>query len=143
MTRDPDCVFCKIVSVEIPASVVYEDDALVCFLDASPLAAGHLLIVTRQHFAKLTDLPTEVASKVGAVLPVVGRTLLEVTGAIGLNVLCNEGTAAGQVVEHVHFHLIPREGGDGLGYRWPATSYSDGQAAELTAAYLAAFARRK
>jgi histidine triad (HIT) family protein len=139
MTRNSDCVFCKIVSVEIPASVVYEDESLICFLDHNPLSPGHLLIVTREHYVKLTELPSDVSSKVGSVLPLAGRALLEVTGAKGFNVLCNEGAVAGQLVQHVHFHLIPRFEGDKLGYRWVAGSYEEGKAAQLTDAFQQAF----
>lgn len=141
MARNSECVFCKIVSVDIPASVVYEDDAVICFLDINPLAPGHLLVVTREHFARLTDVPGNVSSKIGSMLPAAGKALLEVTGASGFNVLNNEGTVAGQLVQHVHFHLIPRFEGDGLGYRWAAGSYEEGKAAQLAAAYQHAFGK--
>jgi len=140
MDRNADCVFCKIVSVDIHASVVFEDDAVLCFLDVHPLSPGHLLIVTREHFTKLSEVPASVSSKIGLMLPAAGRALLEVTGADGFNVLNNEGNVAGQLVPHVHFHLIPRFQGDGLGYRWKAGDYKEGQAAQFAAAYQRSFA---
>jgi len=143
MSRDPNCIFCKIVSVQVPAAVVYEDDTIICFLDVNPLAPGHLLVVTRDHFTKLTDVPTDVSSKIGAILPVAGRAALEVTGAPGFNVLNNEGKVAGQVVQHVHFHIIPRNDGDGIGYRWRPRSYPEGEAAKLQAAFQTAIGRHK
>jgi len=142
MARETDCVFCKIVAVQSTASVVYEDDQAICFLDVNPLSSGHLLIVTREHFTKLTEVSSSVASKIGSLLPVAGRALLDVTGAGGFNVLNNEGAVAGQLVNHVHFHLIPRFDGDGLGYCWAPGSYKEGETMRLVTAYQKAFAER-
>lgn len=111
--------------------MVYEDDAVIAFLDVAPLTEGHLLVVPREHFGKLTEVPPSVAAKLGSVLPSLGRALLEVTKAEGFNVLVNEGRAAGQQVSHLHFHLIPRKSGDLLGYRWNPGSYPPGRAGEL------------
>jgi len=140
MLRDPDCVFCKIVSAEIPATVVYESHAIIAFLDVGPLADGHLLVIPKEHFAGLTDLPGVKCAQVAEAIPYLGRALLRVTGAQGFNLLCNQGQAAGQVVEHVHFHLIPRCSADGLGYRWNVGKYAPGRDAELAAAYQKALA---
>lgn len=140
MRRDPNCLFCKIVSAEISASVVYENEAITSFLDIGPLAYGHLLVIPKDHFARLTDLPGVKFAQVTEAIPYLGRALLRVTGAEGFNLLCNEGQAAGQAVGHVHFHLIPRRSGDGLGYRWNAGKYPPGRDAELAAAYQKALA---
>lgn len=131
MARNPDCNFCKIVAVEIPASVVYENDSLVAFLDINPLADGHLLVIPRDHYGALDQMPPAVCGQLCAALPALGRALLEVTGASGYNVLQSNGQAAGQVVPHVHFHLIPRQPIDDLGFRWNAKKYPQGRAEEL------------
>lgn len=141
MLREPDCIFCKIIAVEIPASVIFENESVITLLDIGPLAEGHLLVVPRRHFSKLSDLPPAESSQLGAVLPAMARALLEVTQAEGFNVLVNEGRSAGQLVPHVHFHLIPRTSGDKLGYRWNAGSYSPGRADELAAEYQAILAK--
>ncbi len=135
MPRDPSCVFCKIVAAEIPSSVVYEDQYVLSFIDIGPLADGHLLVIPRDHYTNLTDAPPEVVGRVGSVLPILSRACLSVTRAEGFNVLCNQGRVAGQAVGHVHFHIIPRKEGDGLGYRWNAGKYPPGRDAELAAAY--------
>ncbi len=122
-----DCIFCKIVQRQIPASTIFDDDSVIAFLDVSPLASGHLLVIPKVHANQLIDLPETVASDIGRVLPQLGRALLMVSGADGFNVLQNNGEVAGQVVGHVHFHLIPRFKDDGLGYRWNAGAYEDGQ----------------
>jgi histidine triad (HIT) family protein len=142
MARDPNCVFCKIVAGEIPAAVVYEDEAVFAFLDVGPLAEGHLLVIPRDHYARLAeDLPADQCALIVSKLPMLGRALREATGADGFNLLCNQGAVAGQEVPHVHFHLIPRKPGDGLGYRWNAGAYPEGRAQEVLAAYKGALAR--
>ncbi len=141
MSRDANCIFCKIVAKEISAAVIHEDSAVVSFLDIGPLAEGHLLVIPRDHYGRLTDVSPDVCARIGSVLPVLGRALLTVTGASAFNALCNEGQAAGQLVSHVHFHLIPRRSGDALGYRWNAGTYAEGRAAELAAAYQRALAQ--
>lgn len=140
MNRDPDCIFCKIVAAQIPAQVVHEDQTTIAFLDIGPLAEGHLLVVPREHFTRLSDVPAELASDIGSVLPLLSRALKKVTSASALNILCNEGEDAGQVVKHVHFHLIPRRSGDQLGYRWNAGAYGPGRAAQIAAEFQAAVA---
>ncbi|MBI4716352.1 MAG: HIT domain-containing protein, partial [Planctomycetes bacterium] len=93
MFRDPQCVFCRIVAVEIPAAVVLENESLLAFLDVGPLAEGHLLVVPREHFATLVEMPPTTCAHVLSVLPMLGRALLRVTGAEGFNVLINNGSA--------------------------------------------------
>jgi len=133
--RDPNCIFCKIVAFEIPAAVVYESESILAFLDVAPLSEGHLLVVPRAHCRHLYDLPAATCAEIGSVLPKLGRAVLDVTGAEGFNVLQNNGEAAGQVVDHVHVHLIPRRRGDGLGYRWNAGEYAAGRADALADKY--------
>ncbi|MHC5110118.1 MAG: HIT family protein [Planctomycetota bacterium] len=125
---NPDCIFCKIVDGAIPSHTIYADEHVFSFLDIGPLAEGHLLIIPRAHHAAIVDLPPELSAAIGGVVPRLGRALLEATHADGFNVLVNNGSAAGQEVMHVHWHVIPRVTGDGLGYRWNPGSYSEGRA---------------
>lgn len=140
MSRDPNCIFCKIIAAEVPAVVVYKDDSILAFLDVGPLADGHLLVIPREHYTRLTDVPPERCAQLASALPLLGRAVLEVTKAEGFNVLLNQGSVAGQAVSHIHFHLIPRKKDDQLGYRWNAGKYPEGRAAKLAAAYQAAIA---
>lgn len=135
MQRDPECIFCKIVAADVPAHVVYEDQATIAFLDVGPLAEGHLLLVPREHYRKLSEVPAQLAADLGSQVPLLGRALMKVTSVSAYNVLCNEGNDAGQAVSHVHFHLIPRRAADQLGYRWNVGAYPAGRAADLAAAY--------
>jgi histidine triad (HIT) family protein len=138
MPSDPSCVFCKIVAGQIPSAAVYSDDQVYAFLDIGPLAEGHLLLIPRSHYQRMSDVPPEEMAALARHIPRLGRQLREATGAAGFNLLCNEGAVAGQEVPHVHFHLIPRAAGDGLGYRWNAGKYPAGGMEAMLAKYKAA-----
>ena len=129
--QDPQCLFCKIVAGEIPCHKLYENEHVFAFLDIMPLSHGHLLVIPKGHYQTIDEMPEEVAAACGAVLPKMSRALVAATGVQGWNVLQNNGAVAGQVVGHVHFHLIPRSDSDGLGFRWPAGKLTDDDAATL------------
>ena len=117
---DPGCIFCKIVAGQIPCYKLFEDGQIIAFLDVGPLAQGHCLIVPKAHFVTLDQMSAESAAACVQLAPRLGRAVLAFTGAKAWNLLQNNGKAAGQAVDHVHFHVIPRAVGDGLGFRWPA-----------------------
>lgn len=125
------CIFCKIAEGSIPSRLIYSDDHCIAFLDIAPLAPGHTLVVPRQHVTNLLDCPADAFAAVTRSLPRIGTAVLAATGATGLNLLQNSGASSGQVVMHLHFHLIPRREGDGLGYRWNAGTYAAGEAEAL------------
>ena len=127
MGRD-DCIFCRIIAGQIPCTKVYEDDAVLAFLDIGPISPGHTLVVAKPHVRHLYDADPEVLGGLGAALGRVAGAVVEATGADGCNVLCNNGRAAGQLVDHVHFHVIPRRQDDGLFPHWPKFEYEPGQA---------------
>jgi histidine triad (HIT) family protein len=128
---DPSCIFCRIARGEIPSMKVLEDDASLAFLDISPLAEGHVLIIPKVHRERLEEMSADEVAVITRHLPRLARAVLAVTGANAYNVLQNNGKAAQQSVGHVHFHIIPRHEGDALGYRWPASSYPPGRGEEL------------
>lgn len=110
-----DCIFCHIVSGDIPGRVVHETDHALAFLDANPLAEGHTLVVPKQHHQRLADVPGDEAAELfGAVHDLVPRIEAAVD-AEAVTVGINDGEAAGQEVPHVHVHLVPRFEGDGGG----------------------------
>ncbi len=122
-----NCIFCRIASGAIPALKVFESPDAVAFLDISPLAPGHTLLIPRQHYENLLDVPSDVLTRLTAHLPLLARAVLSVSGATGLNLLQNTGESSGQAVFHVHFHLIPRTAEDRLGFRWNAGAYEPGE----------------
>jgi histidine triad (HIT) family protein len=138
MARDPNCIFCKIVAGQIPSAKVLETESAIAFLDINPVAPGHLLLVPKEHSETLLDTAPEVLTSVVADLPRLARAVLAATGAPGLNVLQNNGREAGQVVNHVHFHLIPRKPGDPFRVHWPAGRYEGSALEEMRACVAAA-----
>lgn len=119
-----DCIFCKIIKGEIPSHKVYEDDEVLAFLDINPINKGHTLVVPKEHYENLVELPEDLAEQVIRVVKKVAPSVTEVTKADGFNVGLNNGEAAGQVVMHAHFHIIPRFDDDGLA-PWPRKEYTD------------------
>ncbi len=103
----PSCVFCRIVAGEIPASRILETDEILAFLDIQPIEKGHTLVIPKRHFATLLDAPEEVLAQVMAGVRRVASAMLR-TGAEGINLLQSNHACAGQVVPHLHFHVIPR-----------------------------------
>ncbi len=108
-----DCIFCQIVSGDIPSRTVYEDDDIVAFLDANPLAPGHTLVIPKNHYETLGDLPDDEAEAVFGVLHALTPVVEDAVDADASNVAFNNGEAAGQEVPHVHGHVIPRFEDDG------------------------------
>lgn len=128
-----DCIFCKIAAGQIPVATVYEDAAVLAFLDIGPVSDGHTLVIPKSHYATVDECPAEVLA--GLVQPIrrIAKAVVAATGCDGYNLLCNNGRAAGQLVHHVHFHVIPRVQGDGVFSHWPASKYPEGKM-EATAA---------
>ncbi|MFH1390896.1 MAG: HIT family protein [Candidatus Diapherotrites archaeon] len=109
-----ECIFCKIGEGEIPAKKIYEDQNTIAFLDVFPAAKGHSLIIPKKHYATLLDIPEMELKEVIQIVQKIGAAVMKATQADGFNVLQNNKEAAGQVVPHLHFHIVPRFKGDGL-----------------------------
>lgn len=103
-----DCIFCKIITGEIPSYKVYEDDQVVAFLDISQVTPGHTLVVPKQHFRNLLEMDADSTSQLFARVPDIARKVMKATGAKGMNILNNNEEIAGQTVFHTHVHLAPR-----------------------------------
>mgnify|MGYP001550706833 CR=1 FL=1 len=113
-----DCLFCRIVAGEIPADKIYEDPTVLAFMDIRPVARGHALVIPKTHSEDLLSTDDRV---LGDFLPKVKKiadAVMRAVGAEGVNITTNHGRAAGQVVFHLHFHIIPRFTADGL-RAWP------------------------
>lgn len=122
-----DCIFCRIIAGAVPSAKVYEDENCYAFLDSGPLSWGHTLIVPKKHVECITGMSPDEVAALMSVIPKLAEAVIRATDAQGLNVLQNNGSVAGQAVEHLHVHLIPRHAGDGLGYRWNAKKYPEGR----------------
>lgn len=108
-----ECIFCKIVDGALPAHTVYEDDAVKAFLDIHPINPGYTLVVPKRHSTDLMAAPIDDVEHVMRVIKKIAPGVMAAVGADAFNVGLNNGTHAGQIVPHVHFHLMPRFPGDG------------------------------
>jgi len=124
-----ECVFCKIVAGEIPSARLYETDRVLAILDVNPVTPGHALLLAKEHVADLlaAEAPSALAA-LAEVLPRLVRAVVTATAAEGCNLLLNSGRAAGQLIQHLHVHLIPRHTGDGLDLEWRPGRYGEGEA---------------
>lgn len=134
MSHDPGCLFCRIIRGEVPSARVLETDHAVAFLDINPVNHGHTLILPRDHFATLSDLPDDLAAATAALLPRLCRAVRSATNADGLNVIVNHGDVAGQTIHHVHWHVIPRHRGDSVRWPWSHQPYAEGGMEPMRAA---------
>ena len=118
MAADPDCIFCKIVAGEIPATIVGEDERTISFMDIAPATRGHALIVPREHSADLLSIDAEDLAAVGLAAQRLAKRAKQQLGADGVNLLNSCGAVAFQSVFHFHMHVIPRYEGDSLRLPW-------------------------
>ena len=137
MAADPDCLFCKIVAGEIPATRVAEDERTIAFMDINPATRGHLLVVPREHATDLLEIPDADLEACARTAKLMAGRVNERLHADGVNLINSCGQAAWQTVFHFHIHVIPRYAGDPLRLPWhPAPGDRDeiaAAAAELTA----------
>lgn len=126
-----NCIFCKIANGEIPAATLYEDEDFRVILDLGPASKGHALILPKQHAANLFELPDELAAKVMPLAKQVASKLQKGLGADGINVVQNNGEAAGQTVFHFHLHLIPRYQNDTVNVTWTPGTLTEADKQEI------------
>lgn len=122
-----DCIFCKIVKKEIPADVVYEDENFLGFLDITPVNPGHVLLIPKEHYENLYDMPDELLGKAGPLLKKLAIAVKKGVDAEGINIGMNNERPAGQLVFHAHFHIMPRFVDDGYEH-WHGSPYKEGEA---------------
>ena len=123
--KDPNCIFCKIAGGEIPSVTLYEDADFRVIMDISPASKGHALILPKEHYANLYELPDELVAKVLVLAKKMTTKLKDIVGCDGYNVLQNNGEAAGQTVFHFHMHLIPRYENDDVNIGWKLGTLTD------------------
>ncbi|NLK28232.1 MAG: HIT family protein [Clostridiales bacterium] len=128
------CIFCKIIDGQIPSATIYEDEDFKVIMDISPAAVGHAIMLPKKHFSNLFEMDDNTASRALIVARKVATAMKEELGCDGLNMLQNNGEAAGQTVFHYHIHLIPRMKEDTINLSWQQKSYGDGEAAKIAEA---------
>lgn len=131
--KDDNCIFCKIANGEIPTNTVYEDEKFRVILDMGPATEGHALILPKDHYANLFEMPADLLKDACVLAQKIGTIQMKKLNAEGLNVVQNNGAAAGQTVSHFHIHLIPRYENDGQKIGWnPGNPTAEELTATLT-----------
>ena len=131
--RDDNCIFCKIANGEIPSATLFEDEDFRVILDLGPATKGHALILPKNHFANLFEIPEEVEAKAFVLAKKIATKMKKVFACDGVNIVQNNGIAAGQTVFHFHMHLIPRYEGDQVGLTWKPGELTDEMKEEILA----------
>ncbi len=116
-------IFEKIINREIPATIVYEDEDTLAFMDIGPVIKGHTLVIPKTCYDSVAKTPDNVLAKLMRVCKRIAAAQIKGLGADGVNIIQNNGKVAGQVVPHIHFHVIPRFEGDGHHWNWAAKKY--------------------
>lgn len=125
-----ECIFCKIVEGKIPCYKVYEDGNILAFLDINPINKGHTLVVPKKHYTLFTDMPENVTTELFIAVKNISNAVLDGVEANGFNIMVSNNAAAGQVIPHVHIHIIPRFKNDGLKH-WPGKRYKTGEVEQV------------
>ena len=119
-----DCIFCKIVEGELPSYKIYEDKRILAFLDINPVNKGHVLVIPKEHYLNVTDTPVDLLKELVAKCQQIAKAATEAVGVRDYNLTSNNGRGAGQMVDHVHFHIIPRFEKDNL-HPWPGKTLTN------------------
>jgi histidine triad (HIT) family protein len=126
-----DCIFCRIIKGELPCAKVYEDERVLSFLDINPINTGHTLVLPKRHYATLFEISQDDLSACATASQKIATAVFKATKASGLNLLQNNLRAAGQLIEHVHFHLIPRFLRDDFLTSWPGKPCPQGELSKM------------
>ena len=103
-----ECIFCDVMDGKLPSNMIYDDDDCLAILDRYPIDNGHSLIITRQHYEKITDMSIDDVSRLFSKVPKIINAIIKATGADAFSIAQNNGKSAKQIIPHVHIHLIPR-----------------------------------
>lgn len=125
-----DCIFCQIVNNDLPSQKIFENNEVVAFLDIQPVQFGHALVVSKKHYDTFEQTPVAEIINLFTIVHKLAAAIKASVKANGFNITINNGRAAGQVVDHLHIHIIPRFNNDGLS-SWDKLTYQDGQMKEL------------
>jgi len=133
-----DCLFCKIISGEIPSQKVYEDENFIAFLDINPVTPGHTLVVPKKHSNNILDTDEDVLCELGKILKKISEAVCRGMGTGSFNLNQNNGEISGQAIPHLHWHVVPRYPDDGLRL-WPGNPYPEGEDVIIAEKIKAAF----
>lgn len=121
------CLFCRIISGEIPAAKVYEDDNILAILDINPVNIGHTLVIPKAHYDALYVLPEDLLCEMSIGVQKLAVAIKHATAADGINIEMNNDRAAGQLIDHAHIHIVPRYTNDGFTHWKGKRGYTEGE----------------
>ncbi len=124
------CLFCEIVEGKVPSNKVYEDSKVLAFLDIAPVNHGHTLVIPKNHYKNMEEVPVDLLIHVVKIVKKIGKSLKDNLGVVGYNIAMNNDPVAGQVIPHLHFQIVPRNENDGLKL-WPGEKYKNNEAEEI------------
>jgi histidine triad (HIT) family protein len=113
------CIFCKIINKTIPNAIIYEDDIFLAFLDKYPINYGHSLLIPKDHFNTILEMPTNLVGEMYSLVPHLSRAIITTIDGNGFNVSQNNGRSANQIIPHVHVHIVPRFSIEKIKGQWP------------------------
>ena len=125
-----DCLFCKIISGEIPSAKIYEDENIFAFLDINPTNIGHTLVIPKKHSKNIFDIEEKDLHSVMTGVQKISHAIRDAVNADGINVMNNNEPSAGQIIFHTHFHIVPRFSEDGFRHWKGKRKYNDGEMEE-------------
>lgn len=125
LKSDKNCIFCKIIKGEIPCTKIYENDSIISFLDISPANKGHCLVMPKNHYETLLETPDNNINQTIIMAKKIARAMNLSLGNEGFNILINNKKEAGQLVPHLHFHIIPRFDNDNIKLNWQPKKYNN------------------
>ncbi len=114
-----NCIFCKIIEKSIPIAIIYENNKFLVFMDKYPINHGHTLIVPKDHFNNILDMPIDLVGELYSLVPQIARAVITTLDGDGFNVNQNNGRSANQIVPHVHVHIVPRFSIEKIKGSWP------------------------
>lgn len=126
--KDDNCIFCKLAAGQIPSTTLYEDEDFRVIMDIAPAVKGHAIVLPKQHMNDLLSIEENTAKKALFVVSKMANAIKDALNCDGINILQNNGEAAGQSVFHLHFHILPRYKEDHFTIPWKTLSYEEGEA---------------
>lgn len=113
------CIFCKIIEKQIPNAIIYEDKKFLAFMDRYPINHGHSLLVPKQHFNNILEMPKELVGELYSMVPFLANAIIKTIDSDGFNINQNNGRSANQIIPHVHVHIVPRFSKEKIKGQWP------------------------
>ncbi len=113
------CIFCKIIDKSIPNAIIYEDDKFLVFLDKYPINYGHSLLIPKDHFNTILEMPINLVGEMYSLVPQIAKAVISTIDGNGFNVSQNNGRSANQIIPHVHVHIVPRFSIEKIKGQWP------------------------